>query len=130
MRRAWRAAPQLHVVREMLTNKKANGKQSPHTIESHVLHKYFIYKKKIHHKATLFHPDIPSKNKSLTSHTGMHFILLECNIMANINLQEVRMFLFVCFVLFLTVLNQLNRTWFPSLFYFVNPIFKEVVFQT
>lgn len=62
---------------------------------------YFInilfIREKIHHKATFFHPDIPSKNKSLTSQTGMHFILLGCNIMAHVNLQEVRMFLFVLF---------------------------------
>lgn len=63
-------------------NNKTNGKQSPHTIESHGLHKYFIYKKKIHHKATLFPPDIPSKNKSLTSQADMHFVLLEFNILA------------------------------------------------
>lgn len=47
MRRAWSTVPQLHVFMKMLTNSKANGKQRPHTIESRVLHKYFIYKKKI-----------------------------------------------------------------------------------
>lgn len=46
MRRAWSTVPQLHVVKEMLVNNKTNEKQNPHTIESHVLHKYFIYKKK------------------------------------------------------------------------------------
>lgn len=124
MRKARNTALQLHVVKEMLMNNKANEKQNPHTFESHVLHKYFIYKKKIHCKVTLFPADIPSENQSLASQAGMGFILCEFNIMVRSICVKLD---FLLFNIFDSVIYQ-SRVFFPILL--VDPVFKGVIVQS